>query len=154
MAFDAAAIKSLFSQVTSHASALNLFADVNGHAPENPPGSGASYAVWLSDISPVAAGSGLAATTGRVEFTGHIYTKQRAKPLDNVDPGILLLACDLLGAYSADFTLGGTVRDIDLLGAHGTPLKAQAAFADFQGTPLRVMEVTLPIIINDIWGQS
>lgn len=154
MALDAAAVKSLFSEITSHASALNLFADVNGHAPESPPGSGASYAVWLSDVSPVAAASGLSATSGRVEFTGHIYTKMRARPLDQVDPNVLLLACDLLAAYSGDFTLGGTVRDIDLLGAHGTPLKAQAAFADFQGTPLRVMEVTLPIIINDIWGQS
>ena len=46
------------------------------------------------------------------------------------------------------------MRDVDLRGAHGTPLKAQAAFADFQGTPLRVMEVTLPVIIDDIWGQS
>ena len=154
MALDSAAITSLFSQVVSHAEQLNIFADVNGHAPESPPGTGASYAVWLSDISPVAAASGLAATSGRVEFTGHIYARQRARPLDQVDPAVLLLACDLLGAYSGDFTLGGTVRAVDLLGAHGTPLKAQAAFADFQGTPLRVMEVTLPIIINDIWGQS
>jgi hypothetical protein len=154
MAFDAAAIKSLFSEVTSHASALNLFADVNGHAPENPPGHGASYAVWLSSITPVPAASGLAATSGRVEFTGHIYTKLRAKPLNQVDPNVLLLACDLIGAYSGDFTLGGTVRDVDLLGAHGTALQMQAVYADFQGTPLRVAEITLPIIINDVWGQS
>ena len=98
MALDAAGIASLFSEVVSHAQALNIFADVNGHAPESPPGSGASYAVWLSDISPVAAASGLSATSGRVEFTGHIYTRERARPLDGVDQNVLLLACDLLGA--------------------------------------------------------
>ena len=154
MALDAAAIKELFSQVTSHASALNLFADVNGHAPENPPGPGASFAVWLSGLTPTPKASGLAATSGRVEFTGHVYTKLRARPLDNVDPSVLLLASDLIAAYSGDFTLGGTVMNVDLLGAYGTPLQMAAVYADFQGTPLRVAEVTLPIIITDIWGQE
>jgi hypothetical protein len=154
MAFDADAVKSLFSEVVSHAQTLGIFpGGVNGHAPENPP-SGPAYAVWLSSVTPVAAASGLAATSGRVEFTGHVYTKMRSRPLDQVDPGILLLACDLLAAYSGDLTLGGTVRDVDLLGAHGTPLQAQIAFADFQGTPLRVAEITLPIVINDLWVQS
>ncbi|MCW2899012.1 MAG: hypothetical protein JWO67_1277 [Streptosporangiaceae bacterium] len=154
MSFDAAAIKSLFSEVTSHASALNLFADVNGHAPESPPGHGASYAVWLSGITPLPKVSGLASTSGRVEFTGHIYTKMRARPLSGVDPAVMLLASDLIGAYSADFTLGGTVMTVDLLGAYGTPLQGAAAFADFQGTPLRVMEMTLPIVLDDLWDQE
>lgn len=154
MALDSAAIKSLFSEITSHASQLNLFDDVAGHAPENPPGNGASYAVWLSGIAPAPKASGLAATSGRIEFTGHIYSKARTRPLDYVDQNVLLLASDLIAAYSADLTLGGTVMEVDLLGAYGTPLQSAVVFADFQGTQLRVAEVTLPILIADIWSQS
>ena len=148
MALDAAAVKSLFSEIVSHASALNLFADVNGHAPESPPANGASYSVWLSDLSPVAAASGLAATAGRVEFTGHIYTRQRARPLDQIDPNVLLLACDLLGAYSGDFTLGGTVRDVELMA-----MSAQPAYVDFEGKPFRVVELTVPVVVNDMFAE-
>ena len=155
MAFDAAAVKSLYSEVTSHASTLGIFpAGVTGHAPESPPGAGAAYAVWLSAITPLPKLSGLAATSGRIEFTGHIYEKARARPLDQVDPAILLLATDLIAAYSADLTLGGTVMAVDLLGAYGTPLQSEVVFADFQGVQLRVAEVTLPIILDDLWSQS
>lgn len=154
MAFDAAAIRTLFSEVTSHAQSLGIFERVNQHEPENSPGTGASYSVWLSGIAPAAGGSGLAATTGRVEFTGHIYTRQRSRPTDQVDPDIMLLASNVIGAYSGDLTLGGTVRDVDLLGAHGQPLSARAMYVNFQGTPFRVMEITLPVIINDLWAQA
>src|SRR5215472_117788 len=137
MAFDAAAVRTLFSQVTSHAATLGIFDRVNQHEPENAPGSGASYAVWLSGIEPVARASGLAATTGRVEFTGHIFRRLRARPPDQVDPDIMLLAVNLIAAYSGDLKLGGTVMAVDLLGAYGAPLRARPAYVDFQGTPFR-----------------
>jgi hypothetical protein len=154
VAFDQAAIKKLFAQVVDHALTLGVFDRVAGHEPENSPGTGASYAVWLSGLSPVPRASGLASTTARVEFTGQIFTRMRARPLDDVDPALLTLTCDLMAAYSADLTLGGTVMEVDLLGAYGSPLTARPLYMDFQGTPFRVMEITLPIITADIWSQS
>jgi len=76
MALDAAAIKNLFSQVVSHAKQLNIFADVNGPRPGESPGQRRSLCgLAFRHIPGCPAASGLAATSGRVEFTGHIYTK-------------------------------------------------------------------------------
>jgi hypothetical protein len=151
--FDKAAVKALFSQVTSHAQSLGVFpGGVNGHAPESPPGPAAAYSTWLSDIKPVPQASGQDGITGRVEFTGHIFIRSRSRPLDEVDPEAMLLAVDLIAAYSGDFTLGGSVMEVDLLGAYGAPVGAQAAWADFQGTPFRVMETTLPLIVDNLWS--
>lgn len=152
--FDKAAVKALFSEVTSHAQSLGIFTGgVNAHDPDNPP-SGPAYAVWLSGIIPAPRASGLAATSGRVEFTGHIMTPRRSRPLDEVEQDVMLLAVDLIAAYSANFTLDDEVMEVDLLGTYGAPLGAEAAFADFQGTPLRVMQVTLPVIIDGLWTQG
>lgn len=153
MSFNAAAVKDLFARLTSHAQTLGIFDRVNQHEPENPPGSGASYSLVLSGIAPVTS-SGLASTSGRIEFTGDIYSHLRSRQLDQVDPDVLLLASDLIAAYSGDLDLGGTVRDIDLLGHAGAPLSARAAYLDFQGTPFRIMRLTVPVIVNDLWVQA
>lgn len=154
MAFNQAAVKKLFADVVDHAMTLGIFDRVCGHEPENPPGTGASYAAWLSGLAPVPRRSGLASTTGRIQFTGHIYTRLRSRALDDVDPAALTLTVDLMAAYSGDLTFGGDAAMVDLLGAYGSPLSAQPLYVDFQGTPFRVMEVTLPVILDDVWTQE
>lgn len=154
MAFDAAAVRALFAQLESHAQTLGLFQKVNGHEPKNAPGNGMSCAIWISDIEPLAAASGLAATSGRVGFTARVYLGADQEPLSGVDPEVTGAACQLMAAYSGDFDLGGLVRDVDLLGQHGAALSARAAYLEQDGRFFRVMEVTLPLIINDLWPQE
>jgi hypothetical protein len=59
----------------------------------------------------------------------------------------------LIGAYSADFTLGGSVRNIDLLGEYGEKLGAQAGYITIGGVMYRIMTLTIPCIVNDMWEQ-
>ncbi len=148
-------INGILAAIESHASASGLFESVNGNEPFNPPSTGGlTCAVWVNDISPVGAASGLVATSGRLEFNVRLYTSAVQQPLDAIDPALVTAVDALLTAYSGDFQLGGEVRDIDCLGAHGTPLSAKAGYLPMGGTTYRVMTITLPVIVNDLWAQA
>ncbi len=75
------------------------------------------------------------------------------EPQDSIDPAILTAVTILLGDYAGHLTLGATVRAIDLIGMHGTPLSAQAGYITIGQQMSRVIEITLPILINDMWSE-
>lgn len=143
------------SALESHASASGYFERVNGHETINAPGNGLSVGIWVQRIRPVALASGLAVTSARVEFTVRIYSSALQEPQDGIDPAIVEAADALFVAYGADFELGGNVRNVDLLGATGEPLSANAGWVTFNDGPtFRVMDILLPVVVNDVWTQS
>ena len=150
---DTAAVLSLFDQVKSHAMKLGLFERVDTHEPKNAPGGGLSCSIWVDAIEPVAAASSLIATTGRLAFHVRLMSNMLQEPQDDIDRDLLIAASTLLGEYSGNFTLSGTVRDVDLLGEHGAPLSAHAAYLNIDNKMYRLMVITLPLIINDLWTQ-
>lgn len=131
-----------------------LFDRVQGHEPKNAPGHGLTAAFWWQRVGPVPLGSGLPVTTGRLEIMGRIYSNALQDPPDMIDPNLTDAADYLITAYSADFTLGDTIRNIDLLGTFGTPLQAEAGYITIGGTIFRCADITLPLIINDLWQQA
>jgi hypothetical protein len=147
MTFDKAAATALFSALTSHAKGLAVFDRVNGHEPENTPGNGVSCSVTGTSIEAIPA-SGLASVSGKITFTVRIWSPMNTRPLDAVDPGVIAAVSVLLNEYSGSFTLGGTVRNIDLIG-----LKAVTAYIEQEGREFRVAEITVPILVNDMWGE-
>lgn len=148
-------IAALTDALISHAGATGYFDRLNGHEPKNrnAVGPGLTGALWLQALAPVKA-SGLAATSGRLEYTLRIYTSMTAEPQDGIDPAVLAAADAMFAAYSGDFNLSGLIRCVDLLGAHGAPLGAQAGYLDLGGQLFRVFDITLPLIINDLWAQE
>lgn len=147
-------IAAILDAVTSHAAATGYFDHVTGHEPKNAPGTGITCAVWVQQVGPVPKESGLRSTSGRIELMERIYSNMLSEPQDEIDPNIVEAVDGLLTVYSGDFTLGGLVNSVDLLGRAGTPLSARAGYLDQSGTHFRVMDVTLPILVHDIWEQS
>ncbi len=147
-------ISALINAVTTHASSSGLFDNVQGHEPKSSPGNGLTFAVYLSSLTPVAARSGLAVTTARVELTARLYKPFLSDPEDLIDPAMADAADKLFEAYAGDFQLGGTASNIDLLGAHGDPLRAEAGYQNISGTVFRVLDIVIPIIVNDAWNQE
>lgn len=154
MAFDAGAVTALFDAIVSHAATLGQFEQVNAHKGLSAPGNGPWYSLWLADIQPVAAASGLASTSGRVTFEAWIGTSAVQRPTDGIDQALLTAVSAYVGALTGGFTLGGTVRNVDVLGEHGPALSAKAGYIETQGQQQRVMLVTIPVIIDDLWVQS
>jgi hypothetical protein len=155
VSFDDAAVNTVFDKVVSYALATGRFDAVNQHEPKSAPGTGLSCSVWMQNISPVRT-SGLAATSGVVVLQARIYTSFMKQPFDMIDPEVMAAVADLMGALSGDFDFGGDVdvRNVDLLGSTGTPLSAQAGYVEIDRRMFRVMTITVPIIINDMFVQE
>lgn len=147
-------VTGIFAQVTSHLKTLGVFSRVNGHEPKSAPTNGVTASVWVRSLQPYRERSGLAATSGLLVFEIRVQKGFLSEPQDGIDPDVLSAVDKLFAAYSGDIDLGGTVANIDLLGEAGTPMQVVAGYIDQDGKKFRVMTVALPLIINDIWGQS
>jgi hypothetical protein len=146
--FTAAQARALFTAIQSMAQELGIFEGVDLHDPWSPPGSRLFCSINLGTIRPVLS-SGLAAVSGQVALIIRIWSSAIQKPLDNIDPEVLAATCSLMGALAGGFTLGGTVRDVDVMA-----MSAQPAYVDFEGKPFRVVEISLPIVINDMFSEA
>lgn len=147
---DAAA---LFEAMQSTAQKLAIFEDVILHEPKAAPQSLPTLALWLGPLTPLGAASGLSATAVRIALRGRIYISDLQKPEDAIDGKLLMLASQLLGAFSGGFTLGGQVELIDLLGIYGESMASQPGYIDHDSKFFRVQELTLPLIIDALWEQ-
>jgi hypothetical protein len=153
MSFDQAAVLALIDSVVSHAMELGIFETVNSHEPKSKPDSGLTCAAWVDSIQPLGGASGLAMTSGEVVLNVRIYGSFLAEPEDEIEPDMLTAATTLIGAYSGDFDFGATVRNVDLLGAFGPKLGAQAGYVSISKGVYRIYTITVPVIINDMWSQ-
>lgn len=146
-------VSGIVDGVASHAASTGLFDTVNTHEPKNAPGNGLTCAIWADRLGPVAAASGLDITSALVVISVRMYTSMLQQPYDAIDPNLMTAVDTLMTAYSGSFTLNGAVRNVDLLGAHGFSLVAQAGYLNQDGKIYRVMTVTVPMIVNDTWQQ-
>lgn len=146
-------IDAILSAVESHALASGYFVAVNGHEPMSPPTTGITAAVWTEHIGPARGGSSLNKTSVRLALFVRLYSSMVQQPPDAIDPDMIKALNALLGAYSGGFTLDGLVRMVDLLGAYGDPLSARPGYLAEAGAEYRVMTITLPLILNDVWTQ-
>jgi hypothetical protein len=157
MALDPAAIVSIYDALMSHSQALGIFQQTVDHEPRSMPGPKLTCAVLLGDFGPAPRGSGLASTSARLEFSVRIYSPAMATPDGARDRDVLSAACQLMAAYSGDFEFEnvpeGLIRNVDLLGAYGDPLKAQPGWLQQDGGYYRIEEITVPLILNDVFAQ-
>lgn len=145
-------ISGILDEVVSHAMASGHFEKVNGHEPANAPSLGLTAAVWTESVQAVRS-SGLDQTTVQLVFNVRLYASAQSEPADAIDPTMITAMDDLCAAYVGDFTLGGLVRQVDILGAYGRPLLVRAGYVQQSGAIFRVMTITLPLIVNDLWEQ-
>jgi hypothetical protein len=157
VSFNAAAVDALFAALVTDAEVTGLFEVVNTHEPKSAPQNGLNCSIWADTIKPVKAG-GLNQTSGLVSFFVRIYNSMLAEPQDDIDPAILAAAGVLMNTYSGDFQLataaGVDVRMVDLLGAYSDGLSAQAGYMSIDSKMFRVMVISLPVVLNDMFPQS
>lgn len=147
-------ITAIYDALLSHALSLGIFSSVAGHEPKAAPLNGPHAALWLAGMAPAQRRSGLAASTMRLEFSLRIQQNMLKEPQDAIDADMLAATALMMNAYSGDFELGGVVCEVDLLGAWGPPLAALAGYLKQDDRLFRVMTITIPLIINDVFTQS
>jgi len=147
--FDSAQALALFQAIQSMAQQTGLFqGEVIIHDPWNAPGSRINCSISLGAVRPVPS-SGLASVSGQITLIVRVWSSLLQIPQDNVDPEVLAAACTLMGQFAGGFTLGGTVRDIDLFGMSAVP-----SYVEIEGKEYRSVEITLPIVINDMFAEA
>jgi hypothetical protein len=147
--FSEADADALFSAIRSYAKQLGLSGVVIGHDPENaPPPAGISCSVMLGPVKPILS-SGLDAVSGEITLVVHIWNFAQKRPLDDIDPSVLAAACQMIGKLAGGFTLGGTVRDVNLFAITTAP-----GYVNFQEKQFRTMQINVPIEINDMWTEA
>ena len=152
--FTAQAVVNLFAAMKTQAEQSGLFQRVIGHEPRSAPGAGYSYCLWLGPVQPVGRVSGLGQTAGRVIINARVLTPLIEKSEDQIETQMLRTILQLIGFYSGSITVGGTVMEIDLLGAYGVPLEAgNVGYMEIGGSHFRVAELTIPVIIDALWTQ-
>jgi hypothetical protein len=147
----------LQQKIMSLAMASGEFVSIAGHEPVNPPENGLTGGLWLQHIGPARDVSGLSETAARVEFLLRIYIPTAGTSpdqLDSIDPSIGTATAIVIGALSGDFTLDGEVFAVDLLGAWGAPLDGRAGWARVGEQQVRVMDITVPLILDNVWTQG
>jgi hypothetical protein len=138
----------LFKDVQSIAQTLSLFQAVDTHEPENAPGTRLYCSIVLGPMRAVAAASGLASVSGEITLIIRVWSWAMQRPLDDVDPEVLAAMAALISGLAGQFTLGGSIRNVDLFS-----LVAAPAWAEFEGKQFRVMELPVPMVINDMFSE-
>lgn len=151
MSLDTTAI---LDAVASRAMRLGQFERFTRHEPKGAPGQGLTVAFWVQSLTPLALASGLAATSARLEVTCRFYQPMLTEPQDEIDPRIMAATDALFTVLSGDFDLDGLVRNVDLLGAFGVGLSAQAGYQTIDRTLYRVMTIVIPLVVSDAWPQT
>ena len=146
-------IDPIFAAVVSDVQKSGYFERVNQHEPKRKPKGGMSAAVWIQRIDPIALASGLASTSGRLTFIVRMYIRMIQTDMDAMDPLLTKATSNLMRRYHDDFDFEGAIRNVDLLGHHGIALSAQAGYLEQDNTNYRIMDLTVPCLVNDVWPQ-
>jgi hypothetical protein len=150
---DAAAVGSLYSALTSHAKTLGMFTDVKSHEPDSPAPKGPSLAIITGPIT--VAPSGLGETSLRWNVLHRIYYPRPAKPLEQTDPALIAAAMVLMSSLCSDLDLTGYGAPAGLVRAvEALAIEAEPKYLMQDGSEYRVIDVTVPITINDAFGQE
>lgn len=154
-------LETVLAAVVSEYQRTGYFDKVNTHEPRKKPGRGLHAAIWPQSIGPVSEVSGVASTCANVVFLGRMYknismktgTSYAGMPDDAIDPMMLEVTSRLIRMFHDDFDFGGVIRNVDLLGQFGPSLSAQAGYLDQDNAKFRIMDLTIPCIVNDVWPQ-
>lgn len=151
--------KAMQLALASHAMLLGQFdSPVGRHEPRMRPTSDLYAALWLNSITPIRA-SGLSVVSARVEWLFRMYTGGEQEPQDEIDAKVLTATDRFMSSLCGDFDLDdhlpdGLVRMIDIFGAYGTGLNAAAGWARWSDGTSRVVTITIPVIVNDVWQEA
>jgi hypothetical protein len=144
-------IATILTRVADHGRAAGTFERVLIGEPKSPPGQGRTMAVWAGPVGP--ASSGLSSTSLVMRFAVRVYVPMLKQPQEDIELSAVAAADVLMAAYNGDFSLGGAVRNVDIFGEYGTALTVDPGYVTLDSTMFRVMDINLPLVINDVYEQ-
>jgi hypothetical protein len=146
-------IDGILNAIVTHAQNTGWFQTVAEHPSKQSATNGITAGVWIERIDPIKS-SGLGSVSVRLELEMHVTASTMAEPYDDIDANLTKAVDDLFTAYIGDFQLGGEARHIDVFGAYGQPLGIRVGYLNSSGREVRVFQIRIPVILNDIWDEA
>ena len=147
MSFD---IQTTLNAVASKMQASGYFqnAIVQIGEPKSPPtGQGISAAIWMNRVGVV--GTTLTKTIESHVISVRLYTDMLAEPQEDIEMNLAAVTSDFMGDLCGEYDLGGTIRNVDFAGEYGTGLSAEWGHVDVSGKMCRVVDITIPLTVDD-----
>lgn len=144
----------IFNTLLTRAKSLGLYNRAQVSEFKQAPGPGLSFAVWAQNHGSAPRGSGLASTTAVLQATARQYHPMIHNPQSDVELKMIDAADAYLGALNGGFTLGGLVRNVDLLAEMGTPLTWNFGYITYDQAMYRICDLPIRCVLNDEWTQA
>lgn len=144
MAFN---ITATLDAMASKLQASGYFQEVKIGEPKAPPNAPIAAAIYMSRV-------GVAQLTLGTTIESHvvivrIYTNMLEEPTAKIETDLAIVASDFMADLAGEFDLGGSVRNVDVGGQHSGGLSAEWGYIDLSGKWYRVVDVTVPLIVDD-----
>lgn len=153
MSFDNTLPRQIIMAAASDAQQTGWFESVETNEPKSAPHTDKHYALWVMSANPVTSSS-IISTSMRIELAGRFYSDMLQEPQGEIDANLMAIGWDLMERYSSGFTLGGLIRDVDLLGSEGAPLSIRFGYVTIDKRLYRIADLTIPLIVNDVFDQA
>jgi len=144
--------RGILAEIESFALSSGLFDQVNRHEPKSAPArTGVTAGIWSSGMR--AGTSGLDRVSVVLTFQLRIYTSMLQEPQDEIDPRLLDATDAMFAALAGNFTLSGKSRYVDIFGSDSDGLSATPGYLSQDSKIFRVMDIAIPIIVNDAYAE-
>jgi hypothetical protein len=143
-------VEEITARCVSFVAGLGVVEDVNGGDIRHMIGGGLKAGIFVSDLTTIRS-SGLDAVSVRLEQTIRLYERLQVEPSDVLDVETLRAVDAICNAFVENFEIDGIVRQVDVLGEHGQPLRARPGFLTVQEQDCRIADVMVPLICDDVW---
>ena len=127
----------------SHLAAAGYFRHVQIGEPKSAPTQRFTAAIDMVAIDPH--DITLAAICALYTMKVRVYDNMTHEPQEDVELEMAIVVDKVMNDLSGDFTLGGTVRGIDM-----AQLNTRWAFLEVDRTMYRIADISIPIIVNDV----
>lgn len=118
------------------------------------PPNGLCFALWPQRLGSSPVGSGLASTNALLRCTARIYLSLTYRPEEDIEIKVTDAADQYLGRINGDYTLGGAVRNVDILGEAGDLPSWEYGHANIDNKLFRIADLNMNVIFNDSWEQA
>lgn len=146
--------ETVLDALTDHAERLGVFDIVMEGDPVGLPGDQMVLS-WNADSGrPERTMSGLAATSILLTVIGRTFISNKVSPMAGLERKLLVVVDTVMESFHAQIQLGETDMHVDVLGQSGVDLRWQAGFVPVDDELYRVVDITIPVIITDMYAQE
>lgn len=118
------------------------------------PTKGLAFCVFMTSYGSANTGSGLADTAGLLHATARVQMPMLYQPEETLEGLVLDAADGYLSRLNGAFTLGGLVRNVDLLAEQGVPMVWEFGYIVIDQVAFRIADLPIRVVLNDQWTQA